>query len=241
MDLGGRMGVVKTTAPDTTRQLSDKIEEQARNYFEPKLRALNLGIDQIEQQTLEELETSLDRVNDAMTHPDQFGTLKLGLSVDSGILLAKATSDYLVEVGILPTLLERKALILDRIKLLQPQEQMRDLRKEVAEIVEDTALRDELLRVVDKHRTGQEEMANKIAQESRQVNEALEAESGALSQAVAVGKLETRVESLMKGLDKLKEKAVTKWDVVTIVIAILGALGVLLGAFLGMARWMSGS
>jgi hypothetical protein len=49
------------------------------------------------------------------------------------------------------------------------------------------------------------------------------------------------MESLAKDINRVEEKAVTKWDVVTIVFAILGALGVIVGAILGIARWMSGA
>ncbi len=90
-----------------------------RTVFEPQLIALGLSSEQIERQTREELEQSLERVNEAIHHPDSFGTLRLAADSMGGWYIAKGASDANVqEVNILPLLLERKKLILERLKSL---------------------------------------------------------------------------------------------------------------------------
>ena len=86
--------------------------------FEPRLRELSLGVDQIAQQTLQELQDSLDRINDALRNPQAFGEAKILLTADSGAVVARSSSDHHLTIGILPLLLERKRLVLSRIREL---------------------------------------------------------------------------------------------------------------------------
>ncbi len=69
-------------------------------------------------------------------------------------------------------------------------------------------------------------------------------------QAVGLAKLEVRLESVdklfgarveaaEKAITKLEEKAVSKWDVVTIVFTSLATLGGLLGVAIAIIRWIS--
>lgn len=102
------------------------MQEQARKFFEPQLTALGLGKEQIEGATLEELEASLERVNDAITHPESFGTLRLKVSA-SGLIVASTESQ--IEIGILPILLERKRLILERIAILKGNQKIENLKE----------------------------------------------------------------------------------------------------------------
>lgn len=96
-----------------------------RTTFEPQLIALGLSSEQIERQTREELEQSLERVNEAIQHPDSFGTLGLSRSSVAGWYVAARASDANVqEVNILPLLLERKKLILERLKSLRIKEEI---------------------------------------------------------------------------------------------------------------------
>lgn len=232
-------------------KLQGDMESAALAFFEPKLRALNLAVDQIEEQTLPELEGSLERINDAMQHPAQFGTFRMKMTAEPTVILVKATSEAQVEVGILPILLERKSLILDRIKLLRPEGQLADLRGEILQRVPDSRARDELLRVLDEQHEEQQQFSSRLEIESKEVGQALEAERQAVGQAVMVAKLEmrvdsldksleTRVETLDKALARLEERSVSKWDVVTILFTTLAALGGLVAAVLGIVKWVTG-
>lgn len=93
---------------------TDAIEK----VFEPQLKRLNLGRDQITEQTLEQLFHSLEAVADAMKHPESFGTIRLKVTAELGIIVTKSHAESHLEVGILPLLIERKQQINDRITLL---------------------------------------------------------------------------------------------------------------------------
>ncbi len=116
--------------PDPQFKLQDDMDQRAADFFEPKLRDLKLAADQIQEFSITELEEALVRVDDAMRHPDQFGTLRLKISAQANMfVIPKATTEAQVEVGILPILLKRKALILDRIKVLRPVDQLEHLKR----------------------------------------------------------------------------------------------------------------
>lgn len=85
-------------------------------FFEPQLIALGLSSSQIENQTPEELKQSLERVNDAIQNPSSFGKLRLTMAAEMGWIIAASNANSNVEeVTILPLLLERKKLILERL------------------------------------------------------------------------------------------------------------------------------
>jgi hypothetical protein len=241
--------------PDGTTGFRDEVERQAEAFFEPGLRKLGLSVDQIEEQDLHQLEVSLARIDDAMHHPGQFGTFraKVTSSVGGGlsVVIPKVASEAQVEVGILPILLSRKSLVLDRIKLLRPEDQIADLRGEIIQRVADEKVREELLRVLDKRREEEQEQSNRLQREASSVQEALEVERRSTVHAVALAELKLRVESLDmalkdksdaldKGLTRLEDRSVSKWDVVTIVFTTLAALGGIVAAALGIAKWIAG-
>lgn len=110
------MGPKEPEVPDVTR-IAEKI-------FEPRLRELRLAADQIEGQTLEQLQESLDRVNYALANPQSFGEVNVALSVQGGQVVPIVTSEdkgNVQKVGVLPVLLDRKRLILARIRELGGQ------------------------------------------------------------------------------------------------------------------------
>jgi len=99
-------------------------------FFEPQLIALGLSNDQIGSQTPEELKQSLERVNDAIQNPNSFGKLRLKMSSQGGWIIVPADSGSNVEeVNILPLLLERKKLILDRLGNLHVNGETTEVRK----------------------------------------------------------------------------------------------------------------
>jgi len=114
----------------------NSLEEQVESYFESQLRDLSLAKDQIETQSLGELQQRLETVNEALKHPESFGTLKFKISVGGGVLLTSSKSDAHFERGILQLLLSRKKLILERIRTLSTNkkiESIQDLINQVGE------------------------------------------------------------------------------------------------------------
>ncbi|MBN2003312.1 MAG: hypothetical protein JXA21_08145 [Anaerolineae bacterium] len=87
----------------------------ARRFFEPQLAALNLSEDQLAAQSTSELTRSLERLGDALAHPEGFGVLRLKLT-PQGYVVALADSSYHYEMTITPLLLERKQWIQDCLR-----------------------------------------------------------------------------------------------------------------------------
>lgn len=100
--------------------LEVKLRRLSEDFFEPRLIELGLGEEQIRGLTLDELQEALDRVNDAITNPQGFGEISV-ISFRGELVIAKASSDRQLTVGIMPLLLIRKRLILSRIRELGGQ------------------------------------------------------------------------------------------------------------------------
>jgi len=106
-------------------------------FFEPKLANLGLGKSQIETQNLKQLEISLETVNNALQHPEQFGVLKIKVGIEQGKLVTVITtssSEFNYEIGILPILLDRQRQILERTSLLEGEQKVASLRDLVKSI-----------------------------------------------------------------------------------------------------------
>lgn len=235
-------------SPDT--RLS-QFEEKAAAFFEPKLAALGLSIAQIESQDLPALEESRLRIDKLMEHPEQLGFFRARFAAEAAVLLVTTTSDAQVETGALPILMSRKALILDRIKLLRPLDQLEILREEITNRVDDPAKRSELLRMLEAQHAEEQARSARLAEESHSLESALEADRARRAQEVAVAELKLRVDGLDKALSekaekldaslvRLEDKSVSKWDVVTVVFAVMAAIGGLLGAGVALVRWIAG-
>jgi hypothetical protein len=118
----------------TASKAISSIQQQSKTYFESQLTQLGLGEEQIKQQTLEELQQSLENINDAIKNPDTFGVLNLRINPQSGAVIASNGSGAHVTLGILPILLERKKLILQRIRLLKGEEKIETIQDLVRNI-----------------------------------------------------------------------------------------------------------
>lgn len=137
--------------------------ETARSFFEPQLAAMGLGRNEIESQSVTQLRDSLNRINEAISHPSQFGQVGLKFTANAGmVLVARAGAEAVVTVGALPILLERKRMILDRIRLLAPEEQLGDVRAIVVESVEDPSARDRLFAMLSGVVTEQKQLAAEV-------------------------------------------------------------------------------
>ena len=100
--------------------------------------AIGLGEAEIKQQSLEELQQSFERVNDALNNADSFGTIAISFAGESGaIIVQDKGKDSVINIGIVPILLERKKLILDRIALLKEKRKIEGLEDLVNEVSDD--------------------------------------------------------------------------------------------------------
>jgi len=106
---------------------SDNLRDKAQVFFEPQLVALGLGENQIKEQNLEELMESLERINEIIANPSSFGTYRISGSIS--VVLTKTDSH--IEVGVLPIALERKKIIKDRIKFLEGEKKIDDLKVKI--------------------------------------------------------------------------------------------------------------
>jgi hypothetical protein len=113
-------------------------------------------------------------------------------------------------------------------------------------------MRNKALQILDDKEQEQHAAASRLEAESKEVGQALESQLQTSAQAIAIAKLEARFDALdkslasrdgsvEKSLTKLEEKAVSKWDVVTIIFATLAALGGLLGVILGIIKLVGGA
>lgn len=91
----------------------------AQRYFEPQLNAMGLSEKQILERDTEDLEICLQKVDAAAAHPESFGTIRLRYSAEGRPLVVDSDATAHTQVGILPLLLERKVLILDRLRALR--------------------------------------------------------------------------------------------------------------------------
>ena len=141
-----------------------KFSEAAEKFYEPQLVKLGIGKDQIQDQTLEELKQSLDLIDVSIDKKETFASIRLKITADGEALVS--TSGEGVEIGVGPTLLKRKSLVLERIQELKGVEEVDDLRVLIEENVEESK-RNEIIKKIE--HAGQE--ANKWRQKAREVEE----------------------------------------------------------------------
>lgn len=155
------------------------------------------------------------------------------------LAVTSTTSEAQVEVGILPTLLERKSLILDRIRLLKPQDNLANFPSQIFQLIDDQGKRDRLLHVLDQEKHKQEEFAERIEGETRSVDQALKLERQTTVGLVAFTELRGKVDNLDRDIDKLKDDSLSRWDVAVTVFMILASIGTMVGVALGIANWIA--
>lgn len=112
--------------PPTPASSSDLYSDDARRiiaqrFYEPQLAALGLDEAQLTSQSPAELARSLERLQDALTHPEAFGVLRLKLT-PQGYVVALASSTYHYEMTITPLLLARKQWIEARLRAASPSQ-----------------------------------------------------------------------------------------------------------------------
>ncbi|WP_069885168.1 MULTISPECIES: hypothetical protein [Streptomyces] len=219
--------------------VTDPTEQAAERMFEPKLEKLGLTREKIEAQSLEELQTTLVTVNHAIDHPDSFGVLKMKMTANMGAIIVRNEAEAHIEVGILPILLERKALILERINALRPTEQVRSFRQEVINTVTDPEMQEHLLKVLDERAEKEKDLSTRIEKESEE-NTSLMREMKHLREMFAVDKLQSRLEKLEEDTKRIESEKTSKFEALTIAMGLLMALGSLAGIILALVRWTTG-
>ncbi len=100
------------------------IAQDASEFFEPRLLQIGLSEAQIALQDLPQLRASLERVNDAIDHPEGFGFLKI--TAEGSLVATMNSAD--AHIGPLPILLQRKKLIVERIAVLESEANVEGLR-----------------------------------------------------------------------------------------------------------------
>jgi hypothetical protein len=116
----------------------NSFEKKIQIHFETQLKELGLAKDQIETQSLDELQQSLETVNDALKHPESFGTFAIKVSADGGIPILASKTDAHFERGILQLLLSRKRLILDRIRTLSASEKIESIQDLISQVKDES-------------------------------------------------------------------------------------------------------
>lgn len=148
--------------------------ETARVFFEPQLRSLGFGVDQIQRYDLPKLNSALDRINDTLANADSIKPVRFSMNAEVGLVIPKSSAESSLEISITPLLLERKQLILDRIKELQEEKiEINDLR-DLVDQLENDDLKDKLSEQIERleaAQTASEKIQAEQAQTSRKLME----------------------------------------------------------------------
>ena len=113
----------------------ERVKRELEGYFEPQLQKLGLGEDSIRNQSLDELNHSLDTVTDAISHPESFGVFRITTKAEGHIpLISSISPEFHFQSDILPILLERKKLIIERITRLKGGDEIAALRSQASEV-----------------------------------------------------------------------------------------------------------
>lgn len=181
------------------RNSMEAVMANVRVIYDAQLAPLGLTAPQIQGQTLEQLHDSLERVNRFIDDPSGLGSFSIKISSEAGAVIVLNKSESHFQVNAVPLLLERKKLILDRIRELTPQAQAEDFKEVIVEKVVDPGARAELLKVLDKH----EAAASDIARESEQVEVAQEAVVAELRQTrIQVEQMERKAKVYLSFLER---------------------------------------
>ncbi|MCI5121539.1 MAG: hypothetical protein D3908_10185, partial [Candidatus Electrothrix sp. AUS4] len=168
-----------------SRETYDAGYEQASEYFDSQLIKLGLTHEQINKQSLEELNESLNTVNEALQNPDSFGEFKISYSANARFYVVQAESNYHRKISILPILLERKKLIVERIKELSTGKKLESLHDLISNI-SDENLKQKLFEEL----TALKKEADEYTEETRNITSKEVEERLKLEQEIARQKLE---------------------------------------------------
>jgi hypothetical protein len=97
----------------------DQFDAAVAPLFDRQLEQMGLSESQVEQQDLAQLETTLEKVNNAIDNSGSLMKFRVRLTAEAGAVITQGP-DYHYEVSILPVLVTRKGRVLERIKALRP-------------------------------------------------------------------------------------------------------------------------
>ncbi|HXQ71634.1 MAG TPA: hypothetical protein VN844_14155 [Pyrinomonadaceae bacterium] len=146
---------------------------QLNEFFKGELERLRLTDEQIEQQSVPELESSLETVNDALKNPDSFGVLRIKITADTGFLITTANQNFHYEVGILPLLLRAKRHVIERGASLKSAQEVKNLAELIAKVVDQGTkdkLQQELKRLEEVSSALQERYEEFQEQQTKELN-----------------------------------------------------------------------
>lgn len=126
-----------------SRELVIAAISQAEGFFEPYLENLRLSRSAILEQDTEQLQLSLMTLGMLIEHSEQLGSFGVALSVRGDVIISGNRKGELFEIGALPLLLSRKQLVLDSLRRLKAQPEVKTLL-DLVEQVSDEASREAL-------------------------------------------------------------------------------------------------
>lgn len=134
--------------PSSLKRVADYIEKEMRrlsdDFFEPKLAQHGLSEADIEGMDRSRLQDALDRIDDALQNPEQFGVLPLKIDGEGFKLVPAApTEEARFTLDAVPTLLSRKQFVLERLSAVTDSAKLSSLR-ELIEQVSDEQVRADL-------------------------------------------------------------------------------------------------
>ncbi|MEN3327745.1 MAG: hypothetical protein V7638_2552 [Acidobacteriota bacterium] len=133
-----------SVAPEDQRpDVYERFRQQARSFFDAQLERLGLSEKQIKQQDVTALEDSLVRIDDALRSPESFGLLRVSITSNATVVLLKSNSEAHLQIGVVPILLERKALVIERLRSLRRQRPITNLA-DLIDSISDAGLREQL-------------------------------------------------------------------------------------------------
>lgn len=142
-----------------------KFTEAAENFYEPQLIKLGIGKDQIQTQSLEDLQKSLNVIDESIAKKESFGAVRLKVNAEGEVIVVSSDEGIKIDIG--QTLLKRKSLVLGRIQQLKGAEEVGNLRGLIEENVEESK-RAEIIERIEQA----EKEASKWREKAREVEEA---------------------------------------------------------------------
>lgn len=121
----------------------DRLKEEAQRFFDSQLERLGLSEVQIKEQDISSLEDSLIRIEDALRNPESFGVLSLSMTQNAAVMIVTANTEAHIQIGVVPILLERKRMVIERLRVLRSERPVKTLA-ELIDSLSDSGLRERL-------------------------------------------------------------------------------------------------
>jgi hypothetical protein len=179
-----------------------QLDAQLSEFFKGQLERLGLTDDQIDQQSLKELESGLEAVNDALKTPESFGVLRVKITAEARLLVTSAQNDFHYEVGIMPLLLRAKRHLIEKLAVLKSAEEIRNLAELVSKVADQPAkqrLHEELTQLEEKSSSWKDRYDEVQEQQAIEVSR-MQAEAASLGGKFAATAVSLKVHRLISGV-----------------------------------------